>query len=136
MLSRLAPLKTGRWIGLLLLLVFVLEVVFFQLAYRYVPELVGAWRPYSRVLWTKLVFLIVLLGLSLFLFVCREKYQELYGLTEVAFGCVTAWSALPRLAEDHANWPLLLGAMYINVRGLDNWRKGRLARLSQMKRDE
>lgn len=121
--------KAGGWVGGLFVVLFLLEIVFFRIAYAAVPGLIGTLTPYVRVFWTRCLFLLAVLSFSLGLFACRQRYREFYGLTEIAFGCVTAWSVMPSCFESDSNWPAFLGAMYINVRGLDNWRSGREARL-------
>jgi len=95
------------------------------------PGFVELFTPYLRTYWLQFLFLSAIVVLSITLFKFRERYRELYGLTELAFGCVSAWLAIPEVIQYNSKWPLIIGSMYINVRGLDNWNQGRAKRLER-----
>jgi len=129
--GKVHPSERNKWVGIFFLLFFLVEVGLFRLAYRYVPEFVELFTPYLRTYWLQFLFLSAIVVLSITLFKFRERYRELYGLTELAFGCVSAWLAIPEVIQYKSNWPLIIGSMYINVRGLDNWNQGRAKRLER-----
>ena len=61
-------------------------------------------------------------------FYIREKYPILYGSFEVAIATVIAGSSV--IATKGINWVIILPALYIAVRGLDNINKDLKARCS------
>lgn len=75
------------------------------------------------------VVLVFIFGLLLFWF--REAYRSKYGLLEVAFGLVSGWFAVSKFeAAGYAESLGLVAAVYLVVRGMDNYKQGRSTTLA------
>ncbi len=79
-------------------------------------------RLLRDLIWTSIV---LLLGLTLYY--VRENMRLVYGIVEILVGIVSTWLAVNNIEDkpDITTWLALAGAIYLVVRGLDNWTIGR-----------
>lgn len=79
--------------------------------------------------WGRLLLTFAALIIASVLFYIREYDRFLYALMELAFGLVSTWYAVSTLTSDPTGWPVVIGAMYLIVRGLDNFKHGHNQRM-------
>ncbi|SIO34396.1 hypothetical protein SAMN05444166_3946 [Singulisphaera sp. GP187] len=101
-----------------------LITVFQYISYLIVPVLgiLSAW-------WGRLLLTVAALFAACVLFYIREVYRFRYALMELMFGLVSTWYSISALTTEPKQWPVVIGAMYLVVRGLDNLKTGHLQRM-------
>ncbi len=113
--------RIGRiFLGLFVLTAVILCVLFYFL-YQVGPTIVSnSWRLLSHLPAAQLLLVgcFVILGAGFYWL--REKRRLLYGLIEVCFAVVSIWHAVGLAIVDPSQWLLMLAAVYVLVRGLDN----------------
>jgi hypothetical protein len=114
-------------------LMFLAIASFWALVLGWLPGAVGVLRPVDpttihRVLGTGGVVLGGLLAFAL-----RLWLRRVYGMAEVAFAVVVAWKTVGDVAQLSAlqSSIVLAAAVYLVVRGLDNWLHGVEARTKE-----
>src|SRR2546423_8772648 len=105
----------------LFVLLFAALLALFYVLYRFLPPLLMQVWQYSANSLGKLIITVLLVALALGLFWLREKRRLLYGMIELCFGISSIWDAVGQARLDHAKWAVVAGAIYLVVRGLDNW---------------
>jgi hypothetical protein len=68
------------------------------------------------------------------LFYIREANRLRYALMELAFALVSMWYSVSTLTKEPRQWPVIIGVMYLIVRGLDNLKEGYKRRLIEWRR--
>jgi hypothetical protein len=79
-------------------------------------------------LWFDVVFTLVLAAVAGALFLIRARYPIHYAIMELMFGLASAWVAVQMIYVDRAQWAVVVGALYLLVRGCDNLEKGLVKR--------
>jgi TRAP-type uncharacterized transport system fused permease subunit len=61
------------------------------------------------------------------LYFLRQKRRAVYGLVEIIFAIISTWFAINSIEDkpDITTWLALAGAIYLTVRGLDNFLLGK-----------
>ncbi|WP_421655588.1 hypothetical protein [Leptothermofonsia sp. ETS-13] len=116
----------SQQIGLIFLGLFVLTAVIlcvlFYFLYQFGPAIVlASWRLLSHLPAAQLLLVgcfFVVLGVGFYWL--RQERRLLYGLIEVCFAVVSIWHAVGLGIVDSSQWLLMIAAVYVLVRGLDN----------------
>lgn len=75
------------------------------------------------------VALVGVFGLGGLVYGLRVGNLHVYAALEIVFAGVMAWRGLGTLAEsEFESWTALITAVYLTVRGLDNWAKSKQAK--------
>jgi hypothetical protein len=79
------------------------------------------------------------LGIGYGAFRFRQSSKELYGLVEILFGVVSAWSIVWRMKQMllmFDRWAALAGCIYVVVRGFSNMREAERENLQAIREAE
>ena len=76
--------------------------------------------------WARLFMTLLFTGLAFILYHIRSMFRGLYGIGEVVIGVVICWISLRDVQASRMVITLALAsAVYVMVRGMDNWAQGR-----------
>lgn len=113
----------GRGFAIAIAVASVVLILVFFLLYKFVHILIDFVLTLDKFYGPSLVTVVVIL-VSGFLFYMKENHTVKYGLIETTFAAGSASAAVKSAMNGGASWLLVLGAMYVVVRGLDNINKG------------
>jgi hypothetical protein len=115
---------------ILAILCFVGLITVFQNATSYLAYILNIFSG-----WPGRLFLTAnALFVAFLLFYIREHNRSLYALMELTFALISMWYAVSTITKDPKQWPVVIGAMYLFVRGLDNLLEGYKRRLIEWRR--
>jgi Na+/proline symporter len=99
-------------------------LVFFYLLYRFLPPLIMALWAYVTTVFGRAIITGALLVVASGMFWLRQNRRLLYGSIELCFGGMSIWQAVDQAHIDHGRWAVVIGAVYLVVRGCDNFVTG------------
>jgi hypothetical protein len=79
--------------------------------------------------WGRLLLSAAAIAAACALFYVRETDRFRYALMELAFAVVSTWYSAATLAKEPKQWPVVIAAIYLIVRGLDNLKEGHKRRM-------
>lgn len=99
-------------------------IIIFSLLYYFVVFSIIVIPKSVPELYTTLALTFVSCAISWGLFWLREKFRIIYSLVELAFGIVTTWVSVGSAINGDGKWLIVVAAIYIIVRGLENFNIG------------
>jgi hypothetical protein len=90
----------------------------------FVPPLLTGWASWLRHFPAQLLVSLLLLAIGIGLFWLREKRRIVYGLMETCFAIVPVHQAVGVAIGNREQWAIVVTALYVLVRGLDNIKTG------------
>jgi hypothetical protein len=82
----------------------------------------------------RILLAIIAIVAACVLYYIREANRLYYALMEVTFALVSTWYSVSTLTREPAQWPVVVGSMYLIVRGLDNLKEGYKRRMIEWRR--